>query len=98
MSARWLTWKGEAKVTTSNQRPEGDSAAIWQLMRDKIIPVLITAALLGTFGSGLAMWKELAVMNVKLDQKDRIDQGQDAVLHDHEGRIRGLERGKPDSK
>lgn len=53
--------------------------------RDKILPVIVTAAMVGTFASGLAGWKELAILNVKVDSRF-------TQIDDHEVRIRELER------
>lgn len=62
--------------------PNPVTSAWW---RDKILPVILTAAMCGTFGSGVLMWRELAVISVKLDDRTR-------QVDDHEQRIRSLEQ------
>lgn len=53
--------------------------------KDRILPVILTSALLGTCASGLLMWRELAIISTKIDSRDR-------QIDDHETRIRDLER------
>lgn len=62
--------------------PDTASTGWW---RDRILPVILTAAMLGTCAAGLAMWKELAIISTKIDSRDR-------QIEDHETRIRELER------
>lgn len=55
--------------------------------RDKVLPVILTSALVCTAGSGLLMWREMAVMNVKLDVY-KLD------IDDLKSRVRELEKDK----
>jgi hypothetical protein len=61
------------------------SSSAW--LRDKILPVVLTAAIMAIVGTGLAIWRELAIISVKIDQFS-------ATQSDHEQRIRTLEDSK----
>lgn len=54
-------------------------------LRDKILPIILTAAIVAVAGTGLAIWRELAIISTKLDQFS-------AIQLDHEQRIRTLEQ------
>lgn len=73
----------EATMTSNHQ----ESPTGWSFLREKILPTIMTAAMIGTFVTGFAMWKELAVISVKLDNLT-------GVISDHEARLRMLEKEK----
>lgn len=61
--------------------PSPATSAWW---RDKILPIILTASIMAVAGTGIAIWRELAVISVKLDQFS-------TVQVDHEQRLRYLE-------
>lgn len=64
----------------------------WRTWREKLLPTIASATLLAVAGTGLMIWKELAVINVKLDQQATRDASQDKRIDDHETRIRDVEK------
>lgn len=71
---------------TSNL-PGPEARNPWFLLREKVLPTIIAAAMIGTFTVGAAMWQKLEIINVKIDDHRE-------VQRDHENRIRSLERDK----
>ena len=65
---------------------------VWRTWRDKVLPTVASTTLIAVAAAGLMIWKELAVINVKLDQQGMRDAAQDKQLEDHEQRIRTVER------
>lgn len=67
----------------------------WFFFREKVLPSVAATALLAVAAAGFAMWSQLQVIAVKLDQQ--VDQQktrdflQDKQIDDHESRVRRLE-------
>lgn len=77
-------------MTTPQER-----TTAWSFIRDKVLPSVAAVAMTGTFVTGFAMWKELAVISVKLDHQQERDSDQDRAIGDHEARLRSLEKSRP---
>lgn len=67
----------------------------WKFFREKVLPSIASTAMLAVAAAGFAMWSQLQVIAVKLDQQ--VDQQktrdflQDKQIDDHESRVRRLE-------